>query len=108
MPPNTSSPETSAQKYWAFISYRHADNLAQDRDWATWLHQEIERYEVPAELIDTKNERGDLIPERIYPVFRDEESLPADADLANSITNALDRSLFSSPSAPPELLRANT
>ena len=94
MPPNTSSPETSAQKYWAFISYRHADNLAQDRDWATWLHQEIERYEVPAELIDTKNERDDLIPERIYPIFRDEESLPADANLANSISNALDRSLF--------------
>lgn len=78
--------------YWCFISYRHADNQAQDRAWASWLHQEIERYEVPAELVGQRNPRGDLIPERIYPVFRDEESLPADADLAQSIVLALERS----------------
>ena len=80
--------------YWCFISYRHADNREQDRTWASWLHQEIERYEVPAELIGQKNARGDIIPERIYPVFRDEESLPADSDLAHSIVNALNRSRF--------------
>ncbi len=82
------------QEYWCFISYRHADNKDQDRDWASWLHQEIERYDVPAELAGTKNKRGDNIPERIYPAFRDEESLPADAHLANSIEIALDRSRF--------------
>lgn len=81
-------------KYWAFISYRHADNTKQDRDWASWLHKSIETYEVPAELIGTINDRGDEIPERIYPVFRDEVSLPADADLENSIVHALDNSLF--------------
>jgi hypothetical protein len=80
--------------YWCFISYRHADNREQDRTWASWLHQEIERYEVPAEMVGQTNPRGDVIPERIYPVFRDEESLPADADLAHSIVNALDRSRF--------------
>ncbi len=80
--------------YWCFISYRHADNRDQDRTWASWLHQEIERYEVPAELIGKTNARGDVIPERIYPVFRDEESLPADSDLAHSIVNALNRSRF--------------
>ena len=80
--------------YWCFISYRHADDRAQDRDWATWLHQEIERYEVPAELVGTRNKRGDIIPARIYPVFRDEVSLPADANLASSIVQALDRSRF--------------
>ena len=84
----------TSEKYWAFISYRHADNKEQDRGWATWLHQEIERYEVPAELVGTENKRGDIIPERIYPVFRDEESLPADADLASSISIALDHSKF--------------
>lgn len=63
--------------YWCFISYRHADNKDQDRDWASWLHREIERYDVPAELVGTKNKRGDILPERIYPAFRDEESLPA-------------------------------
>lgn len=82
------------QEYWAFISYRHADNKAQDRDWANWLHRELEQYDVPAELVGIENDRGDMIPERIYPVFRDEESLPADADLGNSIVKALDRSKF--------------
>lgn len=82
------------EPYWAFISYRHSDNKGADREWATWLHREIEQYEVPAELIATKNKRGDTIPERIYPVFRDEESLPADADLSTSISEALDRSKF--------------
>lgn len=80
--------------YWCFISYRHADNREQDRSWASWLHQEIERYEVPADMVGQTNPRGDVIPERIYPVFRDEESLPADADLANTIVNALNRSRF--------------
>lgn len=86
--------EHKAGEYWCFISYRHADNHQQDRDWASWLHREIERYEVPAELVGTRNSRGDLLPERIYPVFRDEESLPANADLASSIISALDRSRF--------------
>ncbi len=88
------APNTT-QDYWCFISYRHRDNdIENDRGWASWLHQEIERYEVPAELVGTENGRGDSIPERIYPVFRDEESLPADADLGSSIANALDRSRF--------------
>jgi WD40 repeat protein len=90
MPRPSSSPLESA--YWCFLSYRHADDRAQDRGWATWLHQEIERYDVPAELVGTRNSRGDVIPERIYPVFRDEVSLPADADLSRSIVQALDRS----------------
>ena len=27
--------------YWCFISYRHADDKAQDRAWASWLHEEL-------------------------------------------------------------------
>jgi hypothetical protein len=78
------------KKYLAFISYRHADNKEPGRQWATWLHQAIETYEVPSDLVGTKNARGEVIPERIYPIFRDEEELPADADLGRSIVNALD------------------
>ena len=77
-------------EYLAFISYRHADNTEEDQQWATWLHQQLEVYDIPADLIGTKNLRGEIIPERIYPVFRDEVSLPADADLSNAITHALD------------------
>ncbi len=77
------------KKYNAFISYRHADNKEQGRQWATWLHQAIETYEVPADLVGKKNGRGEQIPARIFPIFRDEEELPANADLGNSIVGAL-------------------
>lgn len=80
------------KRYQAFISYRHADNKQQGRQWATWLHQAIETYQIPSELVGTKNEIGEIIPERIFPIFRDEDELPAHADLGNSITKALDQS----------------
>ncbi len=82
------------RSFWCFISYRHADNAEAGRQWATWLHQQIETYEVPTDLVGTVNGRGDTIPERIFPVFRDEEELPADADLASPIFRALDASRF--------------
>lgn len=80
--------------FWCFISYRHADNVEPGRQWASWLHHAIETYEVPGDLVGTTNERGDTIPQRIYPVFRDEEELPVDADLASPIFRALDNSKF--------------
>jgi WD40 repeat protein len=83
-----------SRSFWCFISYRHADNAESGRQWATWLHQQIETYEVPADLVGTVNGRGDTIPERIFPVFRDEDELPADADLASPIFRALDVSKF--------------
>jgi len=76
--------------YLAFISYRHADNKLSGRQWATWLHQALETYQIPADLVGQTNDRGETIPSQIFPVFRDEDELPADADLANSITKALD------------------
>ena len=80
--------------YWCFISYRHSDNREEGRKWATWLHHQIETYEVPSELVGTTTPRGDTIPDRIFPVFRDEEELPADADLSDPIERALERSKF--------------
>lgn len=82
--------ELENKKYQAFISYRHADNTEPGREWATWLHQSIEKYVVPSELVGKPDGRGGKIPPRIFPVFRDEQALPANADLANSITGALD------------------
>ncbi len=78
-------------KYQAFISYRHADNKEQGRTWATWLHQAIETYEVPLDLVGKTNNQGVEIPARIYPIFRDEEELPTDANLGSAIINALDK-----------------
>jgi len=75
--------------HWCFISYRHLDNREEHRQWASWLHQEIEHYEVPAELVGTLNDSGELIKARIYPVFRDEDSLAADSHLGEEILEAL-------------------
>ena len=80
--------------YWCFISYCHTDNKGRNRTWANWLHQELERYEIPVELIGTENKRGEIIPDKIYPIFRDEESLPANSNLQQSIEDALDSSRY--------------
>ncbi len=85
-------PQRQAREFWCFISYRHADNQQQGRQWATWLHHMLETYEVPADLVGRTNLRGETIPARIYPVFRDEEELPADADLSRPIVSALTNS----------------
>lgn len=77
------------RRYCAFISYRHADNAQEGRRWAEWLHRALERYVVPPDLVGTANQCGELIPESLYPIFRDEDELPANADLAAGISIAL-------------------
>lgn len=72
-------------RYDAFISYRHVEP---DRGWAKWLHGALETYRVPKELV----KKG--IPARLTRVFRDEEELPANADLSTQITTALNQSKF--------------
>ncbi len=84
------SENNSEKNYYAFISYRHVDNVEKGRQWATWLHQAIETYTVPDDIAGEKNDRGEIIPLRIYPIFRDEEELSADANLGKSIIKALD------------------
>lgn len=75
--------------YAVFISYRHADNREQGRQWAAWLHHTLETYEIPPDLVGRINLRGERVPASLYPVFRDEEELPADADLSSNIQRAL-------------------
>jgi hypothetical protein len=71
---------TDAYRYGAFISYRHTDP---DRQWAKWLHSKLETYRVPKRLVDSG------APARVGRVFRDEEELPASADLTQRIDEAL-------------------
>ena len=80
------------RRYAVFLSYRHADNKEPGRQWATWLHQALETYEIPGDLAGTTNNRGETVPDSLYPVFRDEEELPADADLTQNIRRALENS----------------
>ena len=71
--------------YDAFISYRHVER---DRKWAEWLIDALERYRVPKALQD----KG--LPQRLRKVFRDEDEVPASADLTDQIRQALAASRF--------------
>lgn len=62
------------------------------RQWADWLHHELETYEVPSDLIGATNSRRERIPANLFPVFRDDEELPAAADPTVNIRRALERS----------------
>jgi WD40 repeat protein len=76
----------------AFISYRHADNAEEGRRWAYWLHNELESYQVPRDLIGRRNSFGESVPENLYPIFRDEEEMRAGVDLGELIADGLERS----------------
>ncbi len=88
-------------KYWAFLSYSHQDNRGQRSDtveagsrcWGDWLHEALETFSIPAELVGKLNGRGEIIPERIYPIFRDEPELPGEAGLSADIRKALEQSI---------------
>src|SRR4051812_45706076 len=88
---------TGREKYWAFISYRHADNSPtqnpEGNRWADWLHRELETFCVPSGLIGTTTRSGS-IPSRIIPCFRDEAELPTNADLSTAIQDALGESRY--------------
>jgi WD40 repeat protein/tetratricopeptide (TPR) repeat protein len=73
-------------RYAAFISYRHVEP---DRRWAQWLHRTLETYRVPRRL-----RRDNGIPARLGRCFRDEEELPASADLSAQIDQALTQSRY--------------
>ena len=70
-------------KYWAFISYSHADAA-----WAQWLHRALEAYRIPRRLrrVDAGPEQ---FPRRLYPIFRDRDELPTAANLSVKIREAL-------------------
>lgn len=69
--------------YVAFISYRH---LPLDRKWAQWLLESLERFRTPRSLV----RQG--YPRRLAPLYRDEDEVPASANLSRHIEQALDAS----------------
>ena len=81
-------PASDDFKYWAFISYSHAD-----RAWAEWLHHALETYRVPSRLVGSED-RVDKIPSRLIPVFRDRDELATSTDLGDRLRNALAHSRF--------------
>lgn len=81
-------------KYWAFISYSHRDNVKGGNAWGDWLLESLESYNIPPELIGTVGRHGEIVPERLFPVFQDEKELPSDASLDRVIQEALGNSRF--------------
>ncbi|MEY2575362.1 MAG: hypothetical protein QOF80_849 [Verrucomicrobiota bacterium] len=70
-------------RYWAFISYSHAD-----AKWGDWLHAALETYRLPARLVRNARPEG-AVPKRVFPVFRDREELASSSSLGENIENAL-------------------
>ena len=78
--------ESADSRYWAFISYSHAD-----KRWGDWLHRALETYRVPKHLVG-KTEAFGPVPRRLYPIFRDREELSASSSLGTNIERALQQS----------------
>ncbi len=81
--PDPLRPAEAALRYAAFISYSHAD-----RRIASWLHRRLETHRMPRRLVGTATPFGP-VPERLAPVFRDRDELPASGDLGAELTAAL-------------------
>ena len=75
-------------KYWAFISYSHAD-----ASWGDLLHRKLEGYRVPRGLVGRPSRDG-TVPPRLYPIFRDREELPVSSDLGANLKISLEQSRY--------------
>jgi tetratricopeptide (TPR) repeat protein len=73
----------NAYRYWAFLSYSHADTKAADR-----LHRFLERFRLPDSLVGRDHPLG-TIPKRLTPIFRDRHELAASSSLGREIEEAL-------------------
>ena len=86
-------------KYWAFLSYSPLDNGELRRDspvahrcWGNWWYEALKSFSIPSEFVGQINGRGEIIPERIEPIFRDDSELPEAASLSAEIRQALEQS----------------
>jgi hypothetical protein len=88
-------------KNWAFLCYSQQDNRAHRSEsptaenlcWGDWLHAALKAFSVPAEFIGQINGRGEIIPERIEAIFRDETELPESVTLTAETRKALEQSI---------------
>ncbi|MEA3045775.1 MAG: hypothetical protein QOJ53_107 [Sphingomonadales bacterium] len=73
-------------RYTAFLSYSHKDAAAAGK-----LHRRLESYRLPRRLVGKETPRG-TVPERLWPIFRDRDELPAASDLSETVRTALAQS----------------
>jgi len=87
--------------YYAYLSYSRQDNseppadspAAPRRHWGHWLDEALKTFDIPPEFVGQINGRGEIIPERIAPVFQDETELPEDGALSAEHCQALEQSV---------------
>jgi tetratricopeptide (TPR) repeat protein len=91
---------TDSYRYWAFISYSHADAR-----WADWLHKSLERYRIPGRLVGRETPTG-TVPKKLFPVFRDRDELAGSSELGRSLQDALRQSRFQIVIASPNAARS--
>jgi len=72
-----------AVRYWAFLSYSHADRRDAER-----LHRALEGYRIPARLVGRLGPFG-AVPPRLTPVFRDRDELTASGHIGAVVEEAL-------------------
>ena len=70
-------------RYWAFLSYSHADRVDAER-----LHRALEGYRIPPRLVGQPGPLGPL-PPRLFPIFRDRDELTASGHIGASVEAAL-------------------
>lgn len=70
-------------RYWAFLSYSHADRRLAQR-----LHRALEGYRLPPRLVGRHGPLGP-VPPRLHPVFRDRDELTASGHIGALVEAAL-------------------
>ncbi|MES2717468.1 MAG: TIR domain-containing protein [Pseudomonadota bacterium] len=93
--------DTPSARYWAFISYSHRNEKQ-----AAWLHRSLEGYRGHAKLVGQPNLRGEPVPARLFPVFRDRDELAGAPDLSAHLQQALRESRFLVVLCSPEAARS--
>ncbi|MEO6264834.1 MAG: toll/interleukin-1 receptor domain-containing protein [Luteimonas sp.] len=70
-------------RYWAFLSYSHADRRDAGR-----LHRALESYRIPRRLVGRQGPLG-IVPTRLHPVFRDRDELTASGHIGAVVEAAI-------------------
>ncbi|QDT35966.1 toll/interleukin-1 receptor domain-containing protein [Stratiformator vulcanicus] len=85
-PSHTSDSRRTARRFGAFISYSRRDNSSRNRNWADWLQDYLEHYQIPSSLIKSDGRRS------FFPVFVDHDELAVAHRLTDSLKDKLSKS----------------